>query len=251
MRTCRLSQTAVAVSIVSALLIGACGDDTASSPAAPTTTTASGGAGSTTTTVAAGPLDVDSQGTSTISPDLVDQLPPAAAALSASDRASLVYMREEERLALDVYTALYQKWGLQIFDNIGKAEATHTESVKTLLDRYGIADPTLGRTAGTYASPQIQALYDALVAKGSTSIVAALQVGAEIEELDIKDLRDRATSVPDIALVYANLEKGSRNHFRSFTSQLSARGVAYLPVHLSPTDVAAILGTGIERGQAR
>ncbi|MDH4364740.1 MAG: DUF2202 domain-containing protein, partial [Acidimicrobiia bacterium] len=50
------------------------------------------------------------------------------------------------------------------------------------------------------------------MARGSGALVDALTVGATIEDLDIADLRARATDTPAIALVYANLERGSPNH---------------------------------------
>ena len=41
-----------------------------------------------------------------------------ASDLSAEETASLLFMREEEKLARDVYNALYATWGQQTFLNI-------------------------------------------------------------------------------------------------------------------------------------
>lgn len=172
------------------------------------------------------------------------------AELTAAERDGLLHMREEEKLALDVYQVLYERWQVPVFDNIANAEATHTDSVKVLLERYGLDDPAAGRAAGSFQSAELQALYDSLVAQGTRSLVDALTVGATIEDLDIADLRDRATATSDIALVYANLEKGSRNHLRAFTAQLTGQGVTYTPAHISQADYDAIVATGTERGPA-
>jgi hypothetical protein len=118
-----------------------------------------------------------------------------------------------------------------------------------LLDRYNIEDPADTNDPGVFTNSTIQGLYDQLVARGSQSLVDALQVGAEIEELDIIDLQQRATDTPDIALVYANLEKGSRNHLRAFTRQLEQQHNTYVPVHLSQEAYDAILSSPIERGR--
>lgn len=48
----------------------------------------------------------------------------------------LLIMREEEKLAHDVYITLYNKWKLNVFQNISKSELTHTEAVKYLIERY-------------------------------------------------------------------------------------------------------------------
>ena len=61
------------------------------------------------------------------------------------ESASLLYMREEEKLAHDVYVTLYDQWGLRIFSNISQSEQAHTDAVKTLLDRYELGGPGFER----------------------------------------------------------------------------------------------------------
>ncbi|MCL4139766.1 UNVERIFIED_CONTAM: hypothetical protein GTU68_066166 [Idotea baltica] len=158
-------------------------------------------------------------------------------------------MREEEKLALDVYQELYEVWGLAIFDNISAAEQTHTDSVKTLLDRYDIADPAFAQPSGIFQNADLQALYDDLVARGSASVTEALLVGAFIEELDIADLQARASDEPAIALVYSNLERGSRNHLRAFIRQLQTRDETYTPSYISQADFDFIINSPTERGR--
>jgi len=169
--------------------------------------------------------------------------------LTESEKAGLIRMREEEKLAGDVYRALYQKWQLQPFRNIAGAEDTHTQAVKALLERYDLADPAAGKAAGVFTSPELQALYTKLVADGDQSATEALKIGALIEELDIKDLQARKSSKPDIDLLYPNLERGSRNHLRAFVSNLKSRGVTHVPVHLSQAEYDRIVSAPVERGQ--
>ncbi len=89
-----------------------------------------------------------------------------------------------------------------------------------------------------------------MVAQGSASLVEALQVGALIEELDIADLRARASTAPDVQFVFDNLERGSRNHLRAFVRQLNSRGATYAPSHLSRADFDAIVTSPMERGRS-
>lgn len=197
-----------------------------------------------------GPVQVGPDGVTDIPADSLqpqlDALPVAT--LTAEEQAGLIWMREEEKLAHDVYVALYDQWQIPIFTNIADAEQTHTDAVKALLDRYAIPDPSADRSAGTFTNPDIQALYTTLVSQGSTSLVAALTVGATIEDLDIADLQERATTTPDIALVYANLEKASRNHLRAFVKQLASNDATYTPTYISQADFDAIVSSDIERG---
>jgi hypothetical protein len=159
-------------------------------------------------------------------------------------------MREEEQLAHDVYVVLGDLWDLRIFDNISGAETAHIEAVSGLLDRYGLDDPAAGSVTGTFTEPALQRLYDQLVADGSRSPDEALEVGAFIEELDLADLaaRSAATDDPEISAVYADLERGSRNHLRAFVSQLDSRGITYTPTQLDSVTFDDIVSSDMERG---
>jgi hypothetical protein len=64
-------------------------------------------------------------------------------ALSDTDKASLALMREEEKLAHDIYKTLATQWNLKIFRNIGAAEQHHMERVHSLLDYYQLPDAAL------------------------------------------------------------------------------------------------------------
>jgi hypothetical protein len=172
-----------------------------------------------------------------------------ASARFADEAALLRWLREEEKLAHDVYVALQGQSGA--FANIAASEQTHTEAVRALLVRYSIPDPAAGRAQGSFADPALQALHDALVAQGRASVVAALQVGAEVEELDIADIREMRTVArsADVLATLDNLERGSRNHLRSFWRQLQMTGASYTPRHLPAADFAAIAESAMETGR--
>ncbi|MHB1318255.1 MAG: DUF2202 domain-containing protein, partial [Anaerolineae bacterium] len=166
----------------------------------------------------------------------------------------LLYMREEEKLAHDVYTALFAQWDVEEFNTIANSEQRHSDSVLRQLDRYGIADPTVGLTAGEFQNGDLQALYDQLVAQGSESLEAALRVGAAIEEIDILDLEEQIGQTDEAGLVrvYSNLLRGSRNHLRSFTGLLETEaGVTYAPEYLDADAYEAIVSTANEGGFGR
>jgi hypothetical protein len=174
-------------------------------------------------------------------------LPPATTGeLSADESAALLYMREEEKLAHDVYVTLYTQWNLPTFQNISRSEQTHTDAVKTLIDRYGLTDPASSKV-GVFTNPDLQALYNDLVARGSQSLSEALKVGAAIEEIDIMDLEKSLAQNDnaDIRQVFNNLINGSYNHLRAFVSNLSAQtGETYQPQYLSAETYQSIIGAG-------
>ncbi len=143
--------------------------------------------------------------------------------LTQEEADALLFLREEEKLARDVYTVLYDEWGQKTFSNIAASEQRHMDSVKTLLEAYGLADPVGADTPGAFTNSELQAAYDALVAQGGQSLEEALKVGVTIEDLDIEDLQALLATSPsaDIAEVAQNLLKGSENHLNSFTRLLA------------------------------
>ena len=175
-----------------------------------------------------------------------------ASLLSASEQEGILLMREEEKMAHDVYQAMYQKWQQPIFKNIAQSEQSHMAAMKTLIDYYGLTDPIKNQT-GQFTNPTLQATYDRLIAKGNNSLQDALLVGAEIEDMDIADL-DRliqTSKQPNIKTVYEQLNRGSRNHMRGFSRQLKRFNMNYTPQHISATQYQQIVSSGTERGYGR
>ncbi|MBP0014820.1 MAG: DUF2202 domain-containing protein [Roseofilum sp. SID3] len=175
----------------------------------------------------------------------------AADPLKSSEAEGLLYMREEEKLAHDIYLSLYTRWQLSIFDNIAQSETRHMNAVLRLLNRYGLHDPIANNNPGVFTNPDLQQLYDSLLKTGHRSLADALKVGAEIEELDIVDLEEKIdrTQKPNIQQVYGNLVRGSRNHLRSFVSVLSRQTAqTYQPQHLSVEQYNIIISSAHEPG---
>ncbi len=170
--------------------------------------------------------------------------------LSTAETEGLLLMREEEKLARDVYQTLYEKWGINIFSNIAQSEQTHTEAVRDLLEKYNLADPVTEDVIGVFTNSDMQELYDTLVAKGLQSETDAFIVGATIEDLDIFDLQNlmAETDNEDILLVYENLTRGSRNHLRSFINQLDRNGATYEAQYITDAEYQDILDNDQEQG---
>ena len=171
--------------------------------------------------------------------------------LSALEKEGLMKMREEEKLARDVYQVLYDKWGHQVFSNIARSEQQHMDAMGALLKKYNLQDPIVDPSVGVFTDQELQKLYTSLVTQGEKSQIEAFKVGATIEDLDIKDLYDliEQTDNTDIRIVYQNLAKGSRNHMRAFNNQLSLNGVIYQAQFLSTAQINDIITSLQERGR--
>jgi len=170
--------------------------------------------------------------------------------LTTAEEAHLVFLREEEKLARDVYLYLFDLWGQWIFENISDSEQQHMDAVKNLLDKYNLADPAADKMEGEFLNGDLQDLYDELIAIGSESKSDALYVGATIEDMDIVDLEQilEDTEIPDITKVCENLMKGSRNHLRAFVGQIELLGETYAPQYLTPEEFDEIVNSPLEKG---
>ena len=171
--------------------------------------------------------------------------------LSEGEINGLLFMREEEKLARDVYIKLYELWNVKTFDNISKSEQKHTDAVKLLLDRYSITDPVVNDEIGVFVNVDLQKLYDNLFAEGSSSLLAALKVGAAIEEIDILDLEKQLEEVvdnKDVSIVYGNLLRGSKNHLRAFVRNINSQGEIYAPQYMEQEDYNTIINAEMEKG---
>lgn len=159
----------------------------------------------------------------------------------------LKHMREEEKLARDVYLFLYDKYNVQIFSNIAKSEQRHMDRMKCLLDYYHIEDPALAQ-AGEYSNPLFKELYDNLTSIGSQSILDAYKVGATIEDLDINDLDEDIdlTQNPAIISIFESLMCGSRNHLRGFYTNIVNASGTYSPQYISQELFQSIVTTSRE-----
>ncbi len=152
---------------------------------------------------------------------VLGSLATTASALTADEASAILFMKQEEKLARDVYTALHAQWGAVVFKNIAASEQQHMNAVDGLIVRYRLKDNTPAN-AGEFTYPELQELYDTLVADGGISLKDALEAGVTIEEADIGDLRAAiaATRERPIRNVFGNLLKGSLNHLAAFRKWL-------------------------------
>ena len=152
-------------------------------------------------------------------------LPPAVQ-LTEAEESHILYMREEEKLARDVYLTLHELWGAEIFANISESEQRHMDALKNLITRNELIDPVVNDAVGEFSNPDFADLYDQLVMDGSESLEAALARGVYIEELDIADLEQalKETSMRAVERVFQNLLNGSHNHLDALQRALEADG---------------------------
>jgi hypothetical protein len=169
----------------------------------------------------------------------------ATDSLTPAQIEGILFMREEEKLAHDVYTAFYTAWNLSIFNKIAQSELRHTEKMLELITFYGLTDPAIA-TAGVFSNQDLQSLYDTLIAQGSVSAEAALQIGALIEEVDILDLKELLldTTNANLSLVYSRLMIASGHHLKGFVKVLSnSYNITYTPQLMDIAAFELILAT--------
>lgn len=176
------------------------------------------------------------------------------AALTPAETETLLFVREEEKMARDVYLTLYEQWGLLTFQNIAlRSEQQHMDSVKLLIDALGLTDPVVSDVVGDFTNPDIATLYGQLVTRGLISLDEALVVGAYIEEFDINDLQEaideamNGTNQLAVIQTYTNLMCGSRNHLRAFVGQIESDGDEYVAQVIDQQTVDLITDSSAEQ----
>jgi len=168
----------------------------------------------------------------------------AVVSLTEEEKNDLLFMREEEKLARDVYLTLFEKWGTPVFANIATSEQQHMDAMLILLNTYKLPDPAAATVVGEFVNTELQELYDALIQRGNQSVLEALKVGGIIEETDIEDINAaiETSRLAKIDSVYENLLEGSYNHLRAFAKQItSLTGEPYVAQVVSQDIVDAIL----------
>lgn len=143
-----------------------------------------------------------------------------------TEAAGLLFMREEEKMARDVYAYLYEKYKLPVFKNITNSENAHMSAVLRLITGFNIADNS-NNNPGEFTNTHISELYNQLIEMGNLSVVEALKVGVLIEQTDVADLKKELLTVENASIktVYGNLLKASGAHLKAFAWNLKVRGI--------------------------
>ena len=167
--------------------------------------------------------------------------------LTDEEKSDLLFIREEEKLARDVYYAASQKYAAQIFINISSNEQKHMDEVLKLLNKYDLDDPAFTER-GVFRNAVLGQLYSDFSAKSAKSLVDALEVGATIEDLEIHDIdiNISRTTNADLLKLYYNLQCGSRNHIRAYFEQLNNQGTTYKPQYLTQVKLDEIIAGSFE-----
>ncbi|HEY9178595.1 MAG TPA: DUF2202 domain-containing protein [Flavipsychrobacter sp.] len=176
--------------------------------------------------------------------------PDNSTALTAFEKETITYTREEEKMARDVYNVMLAKWNINIFSNISASEQKHMDAIQTLLTAYNLPDPVGNNAPGVFTNAEIQQLYNSLVAKGNISETDAMITGLTIEDMDIYDLQQAIQQVQkqDIKTVLGNLLRASKNHMREFYTQLQNRGGVYSPQYITQQEYNDIINSPKEHG---
>ena len=165
-------------------------------------------------------------------------------ALTEAESKDLLLMREEEKLARDVYNAMSELYNQRVFFNIPRAEQHHMDAMLGLLKAYGLKDP-VKKKPGKFANMELQQLYDDLVSRGAKSKQDAFLVGALVEEVDIADIMEamKRTEKEDLLAVYENLLGGSKRHLNAFVRNYEAvSGKIYQAQKMPQEEVNKMLG---------
>lgn len=165
--------------------------------------------------------------------------------LSDAEVNGILSLREEEKVAYDVYTFMFEKYESKVFKNIAENEKNHMDKIKELIDQYNLNDPLSGIAdqKGTFSNKKMQSLYEEMIMSGNYGLLDALRAAARFEENDIVDLRNYMSTASDQTVIntYINLESGSQDHLRALVKDIKEEGISYKPSYLSKEDFDKIM----------
>ncbi len=183
--------------------------------------------------------------------DRLNEAELKAAVISDAEKEAILFMREEEKLARDVYAYFNEIFESDPFTNILASEDRHMEALKRLIISLGLVDPVVDDSRGVFVNQELNDLYLELTDPQYSSWEAALEAGIVIENMDIEDLEfyldpDEPVAVSaNVIRVFENLLAGSERHLDAFESHLDAAIVVLAaittPVTLTPSEEEAIL----------
>ena len=187
---------------------------------------------------------------------------PGVQALNSVERADLVFMRQEEKLARDIYLQSGERYAIPPFDNIAASEQRHMDSMLQLLQRYGVADPIAGFPIGQFADSSLQALHDNLRALGSgdsatalslastaptdttllTDAVLAKTTAGKLTDISVPDVAGQATSVTatyslngkPVTATFAVTNVGGQYRMAQVAAEVELAAMADVPLTVPP-----------------
>lgn len=145
--------------------------------------------------------------------------------LSDAERATLLLMVDEERMARDLYASLADTYPDAVqFERIAASEQRHYDATLRLVEAYALQRPADG-PAGTYDNAEVKERYDGWSKQAQASVEAAYQVGVDLETADIADLKAaiEESDNTDLDRVYGNLLAASERHVEAFRAGLDGQ----------------------------
>lgn len=195
-------------------------------------------------------LNVDADGISTLTRASVAPVLTVTDSLSADEIEFQFALREDEKMARDLYTVFAAKYSTapQI-DRIAAAENSHIACVEAVLDYYEISYPAMTAAAGLFEDAKRQAIYNELADKSGTLLeVYATMAAVEEESVSAyKSVQSEITN-ENIALVITNMIKASSNHLKAAVCQIIAGGGTYTPLYLSAEEFGTIVNLPYQNG---
>lgn len=178
------------------------------------------------------------------------QMPKASTTiLTDAEKNHVLWMREESKVARDLYTFLFNRWGIPVFKKKMVKEQVNMDRSLTIINKYGLTDPIVKDEQGIYSKENFRQMYVELAMRGNSSLPEALRAAAITEELDIMELEDALQNTitnPDLKSIYNTMAVSSRNHLRAIIEQIQCMGEIYGPQRLPEKRFYSIVDSPVE-----
>jgi len=163
---------------------------------------------------------------------------------------SVFFTLEGQKLQRDYQAGMAELWDNAVFREASENASLRMEAVALLLPRFGLAPPSDVR--GVFRDPHLAELYAQFSEYGSASEAGAIEMGAELSELNILDLQTHldAATKEDMRLVYWHvLEASGVQLWASARAVERFGGASYEPRFLSALSFGQIMDSAGRPGE--
>ena len=162
--------------------------------------------------------------------------------LEGSTASQVLYLHDQEKLALDLNWEFQEMWDEPIFLSLGALERRHMDELFVLMEIYGLEPLVTTRTEGEYGDGDHMEAYAQLHSRGNVSLLEAYLAAAYVEEWDITKIRAIIDSTDEQLLIdtLTRLLADAKNHLRMLVSRIYGLSYDYKAQMLSQLEVDEI-----------
>jgi hypothetical protein len=154
--------------------------------------------------------------------------------LNNFEKNGLVSLLEKEKMHRDVYTWMNTQFPSEVFTQLAERDGHYMEVLSIKVDKYGIANPTVGKLPGEFVDASVQNQYNDFIRITTGDLVAMINKAQAMEEALIAEVQEQQSTLSgntDIGQVYDGLLQESISQLNSLKNDTKGLIHIYAPTN--------------------